>query len=263
MADKEEKEEKEGKEEKKEEKLTREDYVFLSKLYEKAERYPDMLQAIKEMIKINPKLNKEECDILSTGYKTMITDKRSSLRILQSMERREKKNKSKIVPHIKEIKSHIEKEIRNVCNDLQELIDKYLITNSDSHENEVCFYKLKADYNRYICEFAEGKEYEECLNKSEEFYKKAYNISVKDLPVNNCTRVGLALNYAIFLYETKGDKKTAFELAKKTFDESMKFVDELEKPKNRDTLMLIQLLKENLIFWSSEMNNDEDNKLSE
>ena len=65
MADKEEKEEK---------KLTRDDYVFLSKLYEKAERYPDMLQAIKEMIKIDPKLNKEECDILSTGYKTMITD---------------------------------------------------------------------------------------------------------------------------------------------------------------------------------------------
>ena len=57
--------------------------------------------------------------------------------------------------------------------------------------------------------------------------------------------------------------KTAFELAKKTFDESMKFVDDLEKPKCRDTLMIIQLLKENLIFWSSEMNNDEDNKLSE
>ncbi len=244
--------------------LTREDYVFLSKLYEKAERFPDMIQAIKEMIKLDPKLNKEECDILSTGYKNMITDKRSSLRILQSMERREKKTKSKIVPNIKEVKSHIEKEIKNVCNDIQDLIDKYLIPNADNHENEVCFYKLKADYNRYICEFAEGKEYEEKLKNAEDFYKKAYNISVKDLPVNNCTRVGLALNYAIFLYETKGDKKTAFELAKKTFDESMKFVDDLEKPRCRDTLMIIQLLKENLIFWSSEMSNgEEDNKISE
>ena len=241
-------------------KPTREEYVFLSKLYEKAERYPDMIKSIKEMISINPKLNKEECDILSTGYKNMITEKRSSWRILHSMERKERKIKSKILPQIREIKSHIEREIREVCNDLQILIDKYLLPNADDHENEICFNKLKADYYRYICEFAGGKEFEENLNKSEEFYKKAYNNSIKNLPVNNCTRVGLALNYAIFLYEVKGEKKNAFDIAKKTFDESMKFVDDLEKPKYRDTLMIIQLIKENLIFWSSEM-NDEETKL--
>ena len=212
------------------------------------------------MIEINPKLNKEECDILSTGYKNMISDKRSSWKILQSMERKEKKIKSKIIPQIREIKSHIEKEIRDVCNDLQALVDKYLLPNADDHENEVCFYKLKADYYRYICEFAVGKELEENLSKSDEFYKKAQNISIKNLPVNNCTRVGLALNYAIFLYEVKGEKKNAFDIAKKTFDESMKFVDDLEKPKWRDTLIIIQLLKETLIFWSSEM-NDEETKL--
>ena len=101
------------------------------------------------------------------------------------------------------------------------------------------------------------------MKNSEDFYKKAYNISIKNLPVNNCTRVGLALNYAIFLYEVKGDKKTAFDVAKKTFDESMKFVDDLEKPKWRDTLLIIQLLKENLIFWSSEMNEEDDAKKGE
>ena len=244
-------------------KYTREEYVYLSKLFEKAERYSDMIKSIKEMIAINPKLNKEECDIISTGYKNMITDKRNSWRILHSMERREKKKKSPLIQHIKEIKTHIEKEIRDTCQDLQILMDKYLLPNADDHEHLVYYYKLKADYYRYICEFAEGKEYDENLKNSEDFYIKAYNISIKNLPVNNCTRVGLALNYAIFLYEIKGDKKNAFEIAKKAFDESMKFVDDLEKPKWRDTLLIIQLLKENLIFWSSEMNNDEDNKLSE
>ena len=244
-------------------KYKREEYVYLSKLFEKAERYPDMIKSIKEMITINPKLNKEECDIISTGYKNMITDKRNSWRILHSMERREKKKKSPIVQDIKEIKTHIENEIRDVCQDLQLLVDKYLIPNADEHENLVYFYKLKADYYRYICEFAERKEYDENLKNSEEFYKKAYNISIKNLPVNNCTKVGLVLNYAIFLYEIKGDKKLAFEIAKQAFDESMKFVDDLEKPKWRDTLLLIQLLKENLIFWSSEMNEEEEAKLGE
>ena len=243
---------------------TRDEYIFLSKLYEKAERYPEMLKAISKMIELDPKLDKDECDILSTGYKNMITDKRNSWHILHSMERREKKNKkSKIIKNIEEIKSHIEKEIRDVCTELQIIIDKYLIPNVDEHENEVYLYKLKADYYRYICEFAKEKEYEENLKNSEDFYKKAYNISIKNLPVNNCTRVGLALNYAIFLYEVKGDKKTAFDVAKKTFDESMKFVDDLEKSKWRDTLLIIQLLKENLIFWSSEMNEEDDAKKGE
>ena len=243
--------------------FTLEEYIYLSKLYEKAERYPDMLKAITKMITINPKLTKEECDILSTGYKCMITDKRNSWRVLHSMERREKKKKSSNLSNIREIKSHIEKEIRDVCKELQSLIDTYLIPNSNDHENEITFYKLKADYLRYICEFAEGNEKEESLKKAEEFYKKAYNSSLKNLPVNNCTRVGVALNYAIFLYEIKGDKKVAFELAKKAFDESMKFVDDLEKPKSRDTLFIIQLLKENLIFWSSELNEDEEDKEKE
>ena len=243
--------------------FTREEYIYLSKLYEKAERYPDMLKAITKMIIINPKLNKEECDILSTGYKCMITDKRNSWRILNSMERRERKKKSDNIPNIKEIKSHIEKEIRDICKELQNLVDTYLIPNVNDHENEIYVHKLKADYYRYICEFAEGNEKEENLKEADNFYKKAYNNSIKNLPVNNCTRVGVALNYAIFLYEIKGDKKVAFELAKKAFDESMKFVDDLEKPKWRDTLFIIQLLKENLIFWSSEMNEDEDDKEKE
>ena len=63
----------------------REEYVYLSKLYEKAERYPDMIKSIQKMIAISPVLSKEECDILSTGYKNMITDKRNSWRILNSM----------------------------------------------------------------------------------------------------------------------------------------------------------------------------------
>ena len=39
----------------------------------------------------------------------------------------------------------------------------------------------------------------------------------------------------------------------------MKYLDDLEKLKSKDVLHLIQLLKENLIFWSSEMSENEPN----
>ena len=97
------------------------------------------------------------------------------------------------------------------------------------------------------------------MENAEKVYREAYEISEKDLPFINSTRVGLCLNMALFFYEIKGDKKEGCKIAKKCFEECMKYLDDLEKFKSKDVLLLIQLLKENLIFWSSEMNDEENN----
>ena len=246
----------------KKKKYTRDVYIYLSKLYSKAELYEEAVNFIKEFVQMDPKLNKEECDIISTVFKNMIADKRQSWATLHSMERREKKKKINTLKEIREIKNHVENEIRESCHELQAFIDKYILPNIKENENLVFFYKLKADYNRYICEFVEGKEYENNLIKAEEFYKKAYDISEKQLPIINCNRISVVLNYSIFLYEIKKDKKTGFDIAQKTFKDCMKFYDDLEKPSFRDTLLILQLLKENIIFWNSEM-SEEEAKLSE
>ena len=89
-------------------KYSREELIFLSKLYTKAELYKEVINFIKEFIKLNPKIEKEECDIISTGFKNMISDKRASWFTLNSMEHKEKKKKRNTVKEIKEIKNHIE-----------------------------------------------------------------------------------------------------------------------------------------------------------
>ena len=73
---------------------TREEYIYLSKLNERAERFPEMVSSINKFIEMNPKLSKEEKNILSTGYKNIISDKRSSWRFLNNMEKRELKKKA-------------------------------------------------------------------------------------------------------------------------------------------------------------------------
>ena len=54
-------------------------------------------------------------------------------------------------------------------------------------------------------------------------------------------------------------EKEGYQIAKNCFEETMKYLEEFDKIKSKDSLMLIQLLKENLIFWSNEMNEDEQN----
>ena len=65
----------------------REEYVFLAKLYEKAEKYNEMFKFINKFIELDPKLTKDERNILGAGYKNIVSDKRVSWRILSTMEK--------------------------------------------------------------------------------------------------------------------------------------------------------------------------------
>jgi hypothetical protein len=238
---------------------TREEYVYLSKLYEKAERFPDMVRSINKYVELDPKLTKEERNLLSAGYKNIISDKRSSWRLLNNLERKEEEKKNmQQCANIKEIKDKIEKELNAICDEIQSIIDKYLIPNATDVENKVFYLKLKADYYRYKCEFANGKDFEDACANAEKVYKEAYELSNKEMPITNSTRLGLDLNFSVFYYEIKGLKEEACNIAKTAFDESMKSLDDLEKSKAKDTLLIIQLLKENLILWTNEMNGEEE-----
>ena len=239
--------------------LTREELVYLAKLYERAERYPDMVATINKFVELDPNLTKDERNILSAGYKNIISDKRASWRLLNSMEKKESKKNSPQVENIKTVKKSIEKELTNIIDEIQVIIDKYLIQNASDAENKVYYLKLKGDYYRYKCEFAIGREFNEACSKAEKVYKEATEIADKEIPISSSTRLGLALNYSVFFYEIKGLKEEACKIAKNAFDEAMKVLDILEKSKPKDTILIIQLLKENLILWSNEMNeNDEE-----
>ena len=238
--------------------LTREEYVYLAKLYERAERFPDMVKWINKFVELDPKLTKDERNILSAGYKNIISDKRSSLRLLKGMMRKEEKKNASQIANIREVKSNIEKEFYKSCEEIQTIADKYLLPKATDSENKVFYLKLKGDYYRYQCEFVDDKIFDEVCGKAEKVYKEAYEIANKELPITNSTRLGLALNFSVFYYEIKGLKEEACSIAKTAFDEAMKVLDDLEKSKAKDTLLIIQLLKENLILWSNEMNEEEE-----
>ena len=238
---------------------TREEYVYLAKLYERAERFPDMVSFINKYVEMDPVLTTEERNILSAGYKNVISNKRSSWRLLNSMEKKEEKKNSLQLSYLKEVKSSIESEMSKICADIQKVIDTYLLPNAKDSETKVFYLKLKGDYFRYNSEFAVGAEFDNVVNLADKAYKEAYEIANKDIPIANSTRLGLALNYSVFYYEIKNLKEEACTIAKNAFDEAMKVLDDLEKVKAKDTLLIIQLLKENLILWSNEMSEEERN----
>ncbi len=236
---------------------TRDEYVYLAKLYERAERFDDMVRWITNFVQLQPQLNNDERNILSAGYKNVISGKRASWRILHSLEKKEDKKNSPNSAYIREIKNKVENEMRKICDDIQSVLDNYLVPNAKDSEHKVFYLKLKGDYFRYRAEFSSGTECDKATDQAEQAYKQAYEIAETDIPISNSTRLGLALNFSVFYYEIRMLKEEACMIAKNAFEEAIKILDDLEKSKAKDTILIIQLLKENLILWNNEMNEDE------
>jgi 14-3-3 protein epsilon len=236
---------------------TRDEYVYLAKLYERAERFDDMVKWITSFVQLDPNLSNEERNILSAGYKNVISSKRGSWRLLNSLEKKEEKKKSPSLTYLREVKKKVEDEMRLICDDIQNTLDKYLIPAAKDYEIKVFYLKLKGDYYRYRAEFTHDQENETATNMAEKSYKEAYDIAEAHIPISNSTRLGLALNFSVFYYEIRGQREEACQIAKNAFEESIKILDDLEKSKSKDTILIIQLLKENLILWNNEINDEE------
>eukprot|EP00966_Prymnesium_polylepis_P072016 1672635-Prymnesium_polylepis.1 len=110
---------------------------------------------------------------------------------------------------------------------------------------------MKADYYRYLAEFAKEKAKTENADCADKAYKEATE-KANDLAPTHPIRLGLALNYSVFLYEVQGETSKACELAKEAFDNAIAELDTLDEESYKDSTLIMQLLRDNLTLWTSD-----------
>ena len=204
-------------------------YLFLTKLFNCSENYPDMVKAINKYIELNPKLSKEENKLLCNAYKNVVSDKRNSLQILLNYAKKEESKPVNKLHEISIIKEKIISELKEIFKEIHSMLDRYLIPNAQDSESKILYMKLKADYYRYHCEFAEGEEFEEISNNARKMYKEAFDLAEKELPLYNEVRLGLVLNYSVFEYDIMDNKNEGLEMASKIYNDTKKILDDIEK----------------------------------
>ena len=239
----------------------REENVYMAKLSEQAERYDEMVEAMKTVAKLKVELTVEERNLLSVAYKNVIGARRASWRIISSIEQKEdnKGNKDHVVK-IKDYRAKVEAELTSICNDILSLLDEYLIPSSSTGESKVFYYKMKGDYYRYMAEFATGDNRKNAADNSLEAYKAASDIASTELPPTHPIRLGLALNFSVFHYEILNSPDRACHLAKQAFDDAIAELDTLSEDSYKDSTLIMQLLRDNLTLWTSDMQADGDDK---
>jgi len=239
----------------------REDNVYLAKLAEQAERYDEMVEAMKKVSHLDSELSVEERNLLSVAYKNVIGARRAAWRIISSIEQKEKtKNNEQNVVKIKSYAGKIEKELNDICADVMDVLDNHLINHATAEESKVFYHKMKGDYFRYKAEFTAEDKRKEASQHSLEAYQKALEIAEAQLPTTNPIRLGLALNFSVFYFEILNEPQKACDLAKKAFDEAITKLDDLTEDSYKDSTVIMQLLRDNLTLWTSEGGEDDDDE---
>jgi 14-3-3 protein epsilon len=223
-----------------------------------------MVEAMKAVAKMDVELTVEERNLLSVAYKNVVGARRAASRIISSIEQKEEnKGNEQHVAKIKEYRAKIEAELSGICNDILTILDKHLVPSATTGESKVFYYKMKGDYWRYLAEFATGAGRKEAAEHALVAYKSAQDIALTDLPPTHPIRLGLALNFSVFYYEVLNSPDRACHLAKQAFDDAIAELDTLNEESYKDSTLIMQLLRDNLTLWTSDVqedDNDKDNK---
>jgi len=240
----------------------REENIYDAKMAEQAERYDEMVTAMKCIAKSNVPLSIEERNLLSVAYKNVIGARRASWRIVSSIEQKADGNQEgSRCEMIKEYRKQIEKELQEICKDILDLLNDHLIPSTDEVEAQVFYFKMKGDYHRYVAEFT--KDMPEVNKKASEESMTAYEKAqekASELPPTSPIRLGLALNFSVFHYEIQNHPEEACKLAKRAFDDAIAELDSLKEESYKDSTLIMQLLRDNLTLWTSDHEQQDDKK---
>lgn len=97
--------------------MDKSDLVQKAKLAEQAERYDDMAAAMKSVTEQGGELSNEERNLLSVAYKNVVGARRSSWRVISSIEQKTEGNDKK-QQMAREYREKIESELQEICHDV-------------------------------------------------------------------------------------------------------------------------------------------------
>lgn len=236
------------------------EHVSRAKLAEQTERYDDMAEFMKTVTETGIELTNEERNLLSVAYKNVVGARRSSWRVISSIESKTDHERSQHKMCV-EFREKVEKELKDICEVVLTLLDNYLIAKSTQSESKVFYLKMKGDYYRYLAEVAQGEDRGRIMTNSQEAYRQAFDIAEAEMPPTHPIRLGLALNFSVFHYEILSNPEEACTLAKSAFDLAIAELDTLSEESYKDSTLIMQLLRDNLTLWTSDTNPDDDENI--
>ena len=151
-----------------------------------------------------------------------------------------------------EYQGGVEQKLIEVCAELEETVKETLLPATGEPQGKVFFRKMLADYSRYLSEILDGSARRERAQAALMSYKLAATLADSVLRATDPVRLGLSLNFSVFYWEILGFKDRARHVAKAAFDDAMAELDTMEDSAYRESVLILELIRENLELWKKQ-----------
>lgn len=222
-------------------------FLSLSSIAELSYRFDDMCAFIREVViaaKEGDDLSHEERNLLSVAYKNSVGSRRAAWRAASIEQNINQES-------LRAFNSKIEDELAEYCISILDLLENVLIPHPRSEEPSTVFYlKMAGDYYRYLSEFTQNDKLTQYQQDSAKYYRRAMEIAQSIMTPADPTRLGLALNYSVCLYEIMRSHDEACSLAKRAYEEALRESQNSGKNISKDARLILNLLHDNLALWT-------------
>jgi len=225
--------------------------VERARLAEEASRWDDMASHMRAVVTTGRDLSVEERNLFANAYKNYIGAKRAAWRVISGIEQKIDSS-SRRRDLSKEYRIKIEEELKSSCNDVLSLIQQHLMGTLDV-ENQIFYLKMQGDYYRYLAEFSKNATSDSVFDSAKVAYAQAYELAREKLSPAHPLRLGLVLNFSVFYFEILDSHDRACEMAREAVAAAGDDLSHLAEPARNDSSLIIQLMKDNVKIWSSEV----------
>lgn len=226
--------------------------MFMIKVAQEIGRPFDMIPLCKEFVALTPHLNFEERILYSQAYHDSVSSLRQSLQIAGSFLNEDKPPAFQRA--LANLIDKMRKELETLCAEVIETVDNILLVVAETHLDHIFYNKMKGDYWRYDAEFQTGALKEHAVEEAYTCYEIALKIAEENLDIIDPMRLGLILNYTVFLVECKGEREKGCEISYSTLQKAESIVTEeiLREPEGQDVDICLKLIRDNYELWIQE-----------
>ncbi|CAK9072750.1 unnamed protein product [Durusdinium trenchii] len=220
---------------------------YLAQLAALAERYDEVVEHMKQVIKTNPQLSVEERNLLSVAYKNKVGRLRGAWRSTCAVAKTALPTEAQ---YAEEYKKKAEEEGIQSCEEMITLLEDQLLPHTVEPESKVFFLKMRGDYYRYLAELR-GESNQATAELARKANEEAWESVQEQLPAVHPIRLGLMLSRAVFSYEILQQKEEACQIARQAFEAGLEELDAIPEEHYKDSTQILQMLRDHLTQWAS------------
>ena len=235
--------------------IEQEKILLKAKIFIESNDYSNACKLIEIYIEnLQRDLSIDERNTFTISFHNLINEKIDKWRKLNKIINKEQLRESDedLIVNDLSVKRILENEIKNICERVITIIDKYLLIKRDTYESEIIYLKTKGDYYRIQYSILDHNKIELKLD-AKNCYKKAYELS-KKLSDTNTYKLSFILCYGIFYYEFLNEPTTSINLVKSAYNDAITKIDSLNDRMYKESTRILKLMKKNMELWEREVN---------